>query len=97
LIRLKKENQALWNGEHGGNIKFFDIKNDNVLAFVREKNGNRVIVIMNLSDKEVNIEIPFNDYSGKYINFTDKTKTSLKKNNKLNLQKWDYKIFVQNI
>ncbi|MCX7951609.1 MAG: alpha-amylase family glycosyl hydrolase, partial [Clostridiales bacterium] len=46
LIRLKKENQALWNGEHGGNIKFFDIKNDNVLAFVREKNGNRVIVIM---------------------------------------------------
>lgn len=96
LIRLKRENKALWNGEHGGSIKFIDVKNDNVLAFVREKDGNRVLVFANLSDKSFNLEVPLNEYAGKYTDFYSNTKTTLKKTASIEFTPWSYKIYIIN-
>jgi len=52
LNRLKQENKALWNGPFGGTI--IDInkgENDNIFACMREKNGERVVVVLNLSSE----------------------------------------------
>lgn len=49
LFDLKHKNKALWNGEYGGEIqKLAD--HDNIYAFKREKDGDVVYGIFNLSD-----------------------------------------------
>ncbi len=51
LCHIKTENEALYNGVYGG--KMVELENDNksVLSFTREKNGNKVTVIVNLSNE----------------------------------------------
>lgn len=50
LFNLKHVNQALWNGEYGGELVKIPTGNDeNVYAFMREKNRDRVVVVINLS------------------------------------------------
>jgi alpha-amylase len=48
LNQLKKNNSALWNGEHGG-LSVRINSSDQVYAFRREKNGDVFIGIFNLS------------------------------------------------
>lgn len=50
LFQLKKDNQALWNGQYGGNITILNETNESILAFKREKNENIVIIIINFSE-----------------------------------------------
>ncbi len=57
LFTLKKDNQAIWNGAHGGElVKLVD--HENVYAFKREKNGDEVIGIINLSNAQQSITLP---------------------------------------
>ncbi|WP_425392111.1 alpha-amylase family glycosyl hydrolase [Ekhidna sp.] len=58
LIDLKKSNPALYNGEYGGQPEFVDVGNPMVIAYTREKEGNRVDVIINLSDDVQSVAIP---------------------------------------
>ncbi|WP_370087831.1 alpha-amylase family glycosyl hydrolase [Ekhidna sp.] len=58
LIDLKKNNPALYNGEYGGKPEFVDVGNPMVIAYTREKEGNRVDVIINLSGKNQSVSIP---------------------------------------
>lgn len=51
LFKFKESNRALWNGRYGGKIEHLT-DHKNVLAFRREKSGDEVIVIINLSDEE---------------------------------------------
>jgi alpha-amylase len=51
LFHLKKRNKALWNGDDGGLSKRIN-KSKTVYAFKREKDGDKIVVIINLSDKE---------------------------------------------
>jgi len=50
LLKLKHDNQALWNGEHGGELVKL-LEHDDIYAFKREKDGDKVIGVFNLSDK----------------------------------------------
>lgn len=75
LIRIKKENPALWNGELGGDMR--EIKTSRpkrVFAFAREVEGNRVISILNLSRKKLKIKPAMEGLQGEYRNaFTGET------------------------
>lgn len=72
LLKEKDTNKALWNGESGGAIKFLDTHANNVLAFYREKEDNKVLAIINLSSTNIGLNLNTTDYSGKYKNlFTD--------------------------
>ncbi len=54
LIGLKTKNQALWNGEAGGELVKIPTGNDaKVYAFKREKNGDKMVGIFNLSKEKV--------------------------------------------
>src|SRR5699024_1364677 len=53
LIQLKKNNVALWNGIDGGDIQFLETDRKDILAFERNKEGNKVIVLANLSSENV--------------------------------------------
>ncbi|MTI22292.1 alpha-amylase, partial [Fulvivirga sp. RKSG066] len=55
LIKLKKDNKALFNGEYGAMPEFLEDNNENVLSFVRAKDGNEVIVLINMSKESQNV------------------------------------------
>ncbi|MDA3953321.1 MAG: alpha-amylase family glycosyl hydrolase [Bacteroidales bacterium] len=90
LIKLKKENPALWNGDFGGDMqRIKTTSDDKIFVFSRTKGDAQVITVLNLSPDEIEFEI---------INPTDNTKltevfTGEEFVNKYNFKAWDYKIF----
>jgi glycosidase len=49
LLKLKKKNAALWNGQYGGDIKVLPATSQTVFAFKRTKGSNSVTVVINFS------------------------------------------------
>ncbi|WP_163195571.1 alpha-amylase family glycosyl hydrolase [Clostridium thermarum] len=96
LITLKKENKALWNGTAGGNISFLKVSNTkSTLAFYREKEDSRVVVIMNLSANPVKETVIADGIEGQYKVFSSNGTINLEKNHSFELQPWEYKILVK--
>jgi len=95
LTSLKHDNSALWNGTAGGSMVFVETSvPQNVLAFTREKDGNQVLAVFNLSANpvEANLELP---QAGDYQEyFSGETKT-LEKGSAIKLDKWGYQVFVR--
>jgi glycosidase len=58
LVELKSNNPALWNGTSGGEITILPICTSAIFAFGRNKEGNSVSVIANLSSQSQNVTIP---------------------------------------
>jgi glycosidase len=96
LIRLKKENPALWNGDFGGKmIKIRTNKDKKIFAFYREKDQNRVVVLLNLSKKPVTFKPLLNGIEGEYIEYFTNQKAGLNKSAKVTLDPWGYQVFVK--
>ncbi|MGD9929733.1 MAG: alpha-amylase family glycosyl hydrolase [Mangrovibacterium sp.] len=95
LIDLKTDNPALWNGEFGGNIRFLDNNtNDQLLAYVREKNDNAVLVIMNLSSQPVVDSVEF-DVQHDFAAWKGPEKLIGGEKVNIELQPWEYKIYTR--
>lgn len=61
LLNQKKHNKSLYNGINGGDLKFIDTSSpENVLAFEREKDGDKILAIFNLSNKAIDFTATFN-------------------------------------
>lgn len=94
LFQLKHVNQALWNAQWGGEmLRLPNDKMDDIIAFVREKNGDKVITIINLSKENVSVTIDTSFDIGNYKDlFTGKT-VSIPKSLKLELKPWEYRVY----
>jgi glycosidase len=95
MLKLRKTNPALASDaafrrvtRNGGN---------DVLVYIREKNGKKVLTLLNLSSKNQNIIINDNAVTGKAIDvFTNKTSNFNDKEN-FNLAPWGFQVFDFNI
>jgi cyclomaltodextrinase / maltogenic alpha-amylase / neopullulanase len=97
LIALKKENKALWNGDFGGDLfRINSNKDEQIFAFTREKEDNKIFVILNLSYELCNIVLNGNAYVDKYKNFFTNEIVIFKELQSLKLEPWEYKVFVKN-
>ncbi len=95
LTSLKHDNSALWNGTAGGSMVFVETSvPQNVLAFTREKDGNQVLAVFNLSANpvEANLELP---QAGDYQEYFSGEIIKLEKGSVLKLDKWGYQVFVR--
>lgn len=93
LIRLKTENPALWNGAEGGHIQFLNTgRPDEVLAYVCEKNNNKVLVVMNLFSQPVVLDTEF-DVQQKMRAWFGKEELVGEKVN-IELQPWEYRVYT---
>ncbi|MBK8556334.1 MAG: alpha-amylase [Lewinellaceae bacterium] len=68
LVRLKKENPAIWAGDAGGFPVAIE-ENENVVGFIREVEGNRVISIFNLTAKNQSVAITNKSALGTHIDY----------------------------
>lgn len=96
LIKMRKENSALWNGEFGGPmVKIKTNKDKKVFAFYREKDENRVIVFLNLTKKPVAFKVALKDMSGEYTEYFKKEELTIPEKAAMSLEPWGYKVFVK--
>ena len=94
LFTLKHENQALWNGEHGGKIQKIETGQDeSVYAFVREKNGDRVVVILNLSSSPQSISLTGDHFAGAYTEIFSEKNIELSSGLEMDLEPWEYLVY----
>lgn len=95
LLHLKKENHALWNGKNGGLMK--RVKSDNsadIYALVRQKESDRVVVFMNLSEQETSAVLESADIAGEYQNiFTNET-MNITDSLSITLPPWGYAVYA---
>lgn len=91
LFDLKHKNQALWNGEHGGELIKIKTGNDeNIYAFTREKNGDKVVVIINLSSKKQAAKLEGDSFIGKYTDVFSGEEKSLEAGAEMEMGAWEY-------
>lgn len=96
LIRLKKENKTLWNGDFGGKMVNIKTNRDKkVFAFFREKDENKVLVFLNPTKKLVSFSPDLKDIEGDYTEYFTGQKTKLGKSVELTLNPWGYTVFVK--
>ncbi len=94
LFDLKHRNQALWNGDAGGDlIKIPTTKDEDVYAFTREKNGDKVVVVINLSAEQQNINLNSSRVKGIYTDVFTEQSRQLQEGQSMLLQPWQYKVF----
>jgi glycosidase len=96
LISLKKNHKALWSGSYGGEMKKLKTSKDEaIFAFYREKDGDQVVVILNLSKNKISFSMQNCPLSGTYKDvFTSKT-FQLDKNTAINLKPWEYLVLTK--
>jgi glycosidase len=96
LIRLKKSNKALWNGEAGGTMDSIRTNRENrVFAFYRQKDENIVVVFLNLRKRDVKIRPDLENLKGDYTEYFSGTKTTFPLSDSLNLEPYGYKVYVK--
>ena len=97
LIKLKKSNPALSNGEFGAKLEKIKTNKDNkVFCFSREKEGNSVLVFLNFSKKTVAIKPIMDSLNGEYTDYFTRQIATLPLADSLRLEPWGYKVFVKN-
>lgn len=102
LSNIKSTNPALHNGNYGGAINYYDLDNKNIFSFYREKDGNAVKCIFNLSKREQTIDVSsvvdgtetvlLHSTSAAEINMEDHPVSEESLSGEVTLQPWEFYI-----
>ena len=92
LLKLKKSNEALWNGEWGGALQRLQAENENIYAFYREKGEDKVVVVLNFSDSNQEASINTEAVEGSFNDVFKNEPASLGAETTVNLEPWSYMV-----
>ncbi|WP_394759083.1 alpha-amylase family glycosyl hydrolase [Flavobacterium sp.] len=92
LGKLKSENPALNGGKNPASYHRILTSDDlKILAFEREKSGNKIIFLSNLTKTNTVFTAPI---EGIFTDYMSGQKITFAKDQKLNLKPWEYKILI---
>jgi len=95
LLTLKHRNQALWNGEAGGDlVKIPTGRDEQVYAFLRQRDNDRVAVVVNLSNQLQTIRLGGDGYAGLYTDVFEHKPLELKTGMTMTLKPWEYHVMT---
>jgi len=92
FLHEKHQNKAMWNGDFGGEVEFLSVT-DQVLAYKRQKDGNIVYCILNLSDKPATYTVS-SEVTGLSDLITGKS-NALKAGQEIALSPWGYQVLTK--
>lgn len=95
LIQLKKNNKALQNGAFGGKMTKINDAQNEVMVYTREKDGDKVLVMLNLSGKNKTVKLNNQALKGSYTNLFDKSKKNFNSQETITLRAWEYQVWVK--
>jgi glycosidase len=94
LCALKKSNKALLNGNAGGAlVKVSNDQEKSVYSFTREKNGNKILVILNLTAKPCTVRFPDGIPGKKWVAVFGNVRLPEGKKQELRLNPWQYLVY----
>ncbi len=95
LLKVRKDNEALWSGDFGGRSIQVNADNmENVYAFSRSKNGNNVVVMLNLSGEPQSFDLKEGYISGSHVEVF--SGESFEISEAVELAPWEYRVFTFN-
>jgi len=95
LFALKHAYQPLWNGSWGGRMERISTTADSsVFAFMREKEGDRVFVLANLTGHVQECKLKGTSFTGKYKEWFAEEEATFEKGATVRLKPWEYKVYV---
>ncbi len=93
LFSLKHKNKALWNGKYGGEmVRIVNDRMDQIISFVREMDGDKVLAFMNLSNKPVTAQFDTSFDTGRYVNLFTEEEKNIPDTLVLSMNPWEYMI-----
>ena len=91
LLHLKRDNKALWNGDAGGRAERIGTNlPEAVYAYQREKDGDKVVVVINLTAKPQAIQLEGDSYVGSYNDVFNTKSLTLTPEMDIELGPWEY-------
>ncbi|MCK9451848.1 MAG: alpha-amylase family glycosyl hydrolase [Bacteroidales bacterium] len=96
LNQIKKDNPALWNASHGGTMKPIDINIPlDVLAFVREKEDNKIIVYINITAEKQQVIVSSTEAFGNFKDLLTGDEMVINETATIDLEPWSYYILEE--
>lgn len=96
LFALKHTNKALWNGAWGGEmIRVYSDKMSQVISFYREKEGDKVLPIINFSKQPVTVILNTKYFTGTYKEWITGKEIKLNGADKFSLAPWESLVLTQ--
>ena len=93
LGALKNNHRALETGSSGGSYKRINTtRNDKILAFEREKLGDKIVVLANLSKDYVQFTMP---YDGDFHRYQDFKRKTLSSSYQYDMKPWEFWILIK--
>ena len=90
---LKNNHKALATGSNGGSFKrIFSTKDNQILAFEREKNGDTLVVVANLSNDYSQFTMP---YDGEFKRYQDFKVKRLSSSYQYDMKPWEFWILIK--
>ncbi len=95
LLTLKHRNRALWNGLAGGKaVKIPTGNDDKVYAFYRQKDNDRVTVVLNLSAQSVTTRLEGAGYEGTFMEIFTRVSSEVRPGIIMTLKPWEYRVYT---
>ena len=95
LLTLKHRNRALWNGSAGGPVvKIPTDHDDRVYAFYRQRDNDRVVVILNLGNQPQNVRLSGDGYEGTYMEVFSRQAMAVKPEMLVSLRPWEFRVLT---
>lgn len=95
LFALKHAYQPLWNGSWGGKMERIKTSADtSVFAFIRQKEGDRIFVLANLSGRVQECKLQGSSFTGNYKEWFLEEKVFFEKGATVRMKPWEYKVYV---
>lgn len=95
LLDLKHRHQALWNGSWGGRFERIPSGADSSLfVFTREREGEKVLVMTNLSKKVREARLKGPGIEGSYKEFFTGEEATFGKKAVIRLKPWEHRVYV---
>lgn len=95
LIAYRDAHPALWNAPWGAKmVPVVNTAPKQVLSFVREKDGDKVLALFNLSASAQTIRFTDGPTPGRYRDFADGSGVTIGKDTALTLAPWSYRVLA---
>ncbi len=94
LLSLKERNSALWNGSSGGTLtRITSSDNKSVYSFLREKDDDRVFVVLNLTGEPVTVTLKGKKHAGSYTDIFSGEAVEFSSGTEMELEAWEYRVY----
>ncbi len=96
LCTLKRNNKSVAAGKNGGVLKKIPTDKDTeIYAFTREKDGDKVVVVLNLTNRPQSVTLnPDDQVAGAYLSVFGASTVQVTKDMQLSLKPWEYLVLT---